>query len=110
MMPTAPMTLPSAGALRSGRNTSRWASRPMKQAIRSASTAAGKSPMLSPRLTVTGMFGLWPGMMSTHGKTRSPFLVSSSYTYTVYMAKAPWAKLMTPEPLNAVTRPVASMA
>ena len=49
-------------------------------------------------------------MMSTHGKTRSPFLLSSSNTYTVYMANAPWAKLMTPEPLNAVTRPVASMA
>ncbi len=58
MMPTAPMTLPSAGAFRSGRNTSRWASRPMRQAISSASTAAGKSPMLSPKLMVTGMFGL----------------------------------------------------
>ncbi len=82
----------------------------MKQAMRSARAAAGKSPRPSPRLTVTGRFGLWPGMMSTHGNTRSPFLVSSSYTYTVYMAKAPWAKLMTPDPLNAVTSPVASMA
>ena len=46
MMPTAPITLPSAGALRSGRNTRRWASRPRRQAISSASTAAGKLPML----------------------------------------------------------------
>ena len=30
--------------------------------------------------------------------------------YAGYIANAPWAKLMTPEPLNAHTSPEASMA
>ena len=78
MIPTAPMTLPSAGALRRGRKTRRWARRPRKQAMRRASVVAGRLPMRSAMWMRTGMFGLLPGMMSTQGITSVPDLVSSS--------------------------------
>src|SRR5215216_6311512 len=109
-MPSDPTTLPSGGAWRSGRNTRKWTSAPRNAAISNASTTAGtKATGPSATLMRTGR-SIGPGMKSNHGRYRSPDFCSSSSVYAGYIASAPWAKLMTPEPLNAHTSPEASMA
>ena len=110
-MPTEPTTLFSGGALRSGRNTSRWHSRPMKAAIAMAMMNAS-TPFTGFCATwrVTGRFKVSVGRMSNQGSLMSPVSRSSDQVYAVYIAMAPCAKLMTPEPLNPTTRPDAKMA
>ena len=110
-MPTEPTTLFSGGELRRGRKTSRWHSRPMNAAMAIAMKKAN-TPFtgLSATCRVTGRFRVSVGRMSNQGSLMLPVSRSSDQVYAVYMAMAPWAKLMTPEPLKPTTRPDAKMA
>ncbi len=58
----------------------------------------------------TGRLSPWVGKRSTQGRKISPWFHARSNVATPYMAIAPWAKLMTPEPLYTTTRPVPSKA
>ena len=69
------MTLPSAGALRSGRNTSRWASSPIAAAISKPRTTASHS-LVPPSWIVmcTGRLSPSVGRMSTQGRASRPLV------------------------------------
>jgi hypothetical protein len=125
MTPTDAMTLLRGDALRSGRNTTKCASRPISAAMANEIAIAGSVPRGSLSLMVirTGrllsrMARSQPhsGMMSTHGRKISPaplppiVVRRAVKVRAAYMAIAPWAKLMTPEPRYATTRPVAKIA
>jgi hypothetical protein len=87
--------------LRSGRKIRVWAAQPMKAAMASARISAktiGIDP-LSLSVMRTGTLSVWVGRKSTHGRNSSPRFQAVSKVKTPYMAMAPWAKLMTPEPL-----------
>ena len=61
-------------------------------------TPIGTSP-LSLSVIRTGRLSPSVGRMSTHGRKISPLFHARSNVATPYIAIAPWAKLMTPEPL-----------
>ncbi len=56
------------------------------------------TPPESDSVIVTGMFSPFVGRKSTHGRWTTPLRRASSNVNTPYIAIAPWAKLMTPEP------------
>ena len=79
IIPSEPMTLPSGAALRSGRNTRKWAITPNSTAISRPSPSDGMKPKdrvpsgpLLPMVMFTGMLRLRVGRMSTHGSTNVP--------------------------------------
>ena len=63
-----------------------------------SATAIG-TPPLSLSVICTGRLSVSVGRMSTHGRKISPWFHARSNVATPYIAIAPMAKLMTPEPL-----------
>ena len=59
---------------------------------------------------MTGRFSHFVGRKSTHGSLMAPLRRASSNVNTPYIAIAPWAKLMTPDPRYTTTRPAPSVA
>ena len=93
--------MPSGAALRSGRNTRKCTASPRNAAIANArisDAVIGQPPSLS-RVMRTGTFNESVGRKSSHGRNSSPRFQAVSKVNIPYIAIAPWAKLITPDPL-----------
>ena len=104
--------MPSGAALRNGRKTRKCAAKPNAAAISSAKISdgiIGQRPALE-SVILTGTLTVEVGKKSTRGRKNSPPLQALSKVKIPYIAKAPWAKLITPEPLKDITSPAPRQA